>query len=165
MRNSNSYNTLWTMGHLPPIYFKPDHLVGNEPRKNLYSLKVEIKTQPWESSRELVLLNVIIFKTGSSKAVKKFLVLVNITIKGQNLKTPPQCCATTKNLLIGKAQQKLWNCQKTITNYKLVMQVLITHLFYPKVLQLKKRYIWKDLLKTQEYKILKFFYRVNNIID
>ena len=49
----------------------------------------------------MVLLYVQIFKTGSDKALLKFLVLLKKILKGQNLTTCPQWYVMANNLLIG----------------------------------------------------------------
>ena len=63
-------------GMLPPIYLKPYPLIGNAPIKNKYYLSIYIKTQPIDTNSNTVSLYVPIFKTGSSEALLKLIVLL-----------------------------------------------------------------------------------------
>ena len=54
---------------------------------------------------------------------------------------------------------------KTMTNYELIMQGLMTHLFPQNALQLLKRYLLWVLFKPRYSNIIKFIWRINEIVE
>ena len=51
---------------MPPIYFKPDSTIDNNPEDNQDYLKVDITTQPGYINRKKSSLYILIFKTSFS---------------------------------------------------------------------------------------------------
>ena len=61
----------------PPISYKPDPNIGNNPAENLDSLKVNIKTKPGERDSKMVAIYMLLFCIGSPDAPLKFFTLLN----------------------------------------------------------------------------------------
>ena len=75
---------------MPLLYSNPDPIIRNNPYEKKDYLRIWIKTQQGEAKNDTVSLFVLILKTGSSKALLKFLIIINKIIEVQNLKTAPQ---------------------------------------------------------------------------
>ena len=54
---------------------------------------------------------------------------------------------------------------ETNSNYELVMKDLISYLFPPKTLQLRKRYLRRGIYKTRDTKIQYFMCRIDKIVE
>ena len=65
------------MVHPPHIYFKPSPTIGQKQGEKQDSMKLEIKTQPEDTNKDLVPLYVPICITISSEELLKFPVLLN----------------------------------------------------------------------------------------
>ena len=88
----------------------------------------------------------MIFNTGLDESGLQFLFLLDKILKGKNLNTLNQCYAMTNNIMTVEAIQVFKHKSqafgnKTMTNYELIMQGLMTHLFPLKALRLQKRYL------------------------
>ena len=86
-------------GFTPQIFFKNDPLIGNNKNKKVEPMKVKIKYQPGDIDSETVSIYDPIFKTGTAKALPKYPVLLNKTLKGNNLMTEQQRYTRTKDPL------------------------------------------------------------------
>ena len=87
------------------ISFNTDPVIGKKPYNTQDSFNVDIKTNPVNISREIVLLYIPIFKNRYDEVQPKILVLLNKILKGQNLTMEPHIYVMAKNLLVGGALQ------------------------------------------------------------
>ena len=122
-------------GHMLPISFNTKPTIGKKPDKKRDSLRVDIKTHPWEISSKKVSIYIPISRTGSEKSLLKFIFLLKKILKGQNLITGPQYYTTTKNIIAGDSLKKIEHefqetVNKIMTNYNFFMKCLKTNLFH-----------------------------------
>ena len=92
-------------GPPPPISFNTNPTIGKKPYNKQESLKVDINTQPGDISRETALFYMIIFKRNLANALLNSLLLLNKTLKDQNLTMVSQYYAMTNNILAGEELQ------------------------------------------------------------
>ena len=66
----------------------------------VYSLKVDIKTQPRDKYIKTVAIYMPLFRTGIPEAILKFVIIINNIIKGKDMSTVPHNYGMTHNLVI-----------------------------------------------------------------
>ena len=69
----------------PPISYKANPTIGNNPTDKSGSLRVGIKIQPGERESEMVAIYVTLFWMGSPEALLKFVTIIHKIIRGQDL--------------------------------------------------------------------------------
>ena len=107
---------------------------------------------------------------GSTEVLLKFVTILNKIIWGQDLSKGPQNFGMTRNLVIGEA---IWVFDKkarekgteTNANHELVIKDMISHLFPPKALQCKKRYLIRGLYKPRDTKIWNLICQIDNVVE
>ena len=131
-------------GLLPPILYKSYPTISKTPADKSDSLKVDIKNQPRERDSDTVAIYVLLFCTGTTEALVKFVTTLHKIILCQDLFTGPQTFRITSNLVVRGAirvfEKKIQDRgMEANSNYELVMKYLITYFFLTKALQRQKR--------------------------
>ena len=151
IKNPRQYNMKLKLlqelnNHGPPplISFKNYPPIRKNPGKKQDSLKVKINTQPGEADSKNIFLYVPISKNDYTKALLKFLVILN-NYKGKEPKyAPPKVCNDEKLLMVESLrvfEQKVRaSVNKTLSNYELFIQGLTTDFFSPNEIKLQKSY-------------------------
>ena len=124
----------------PQIPLKPTSEGSNSSSdKKDDTLKLEIKTQPWDAHSETVTLAVGILKDGSPEELLKFKTKLAKIIKGQGLMTGPAQYAMTRNLLAGEAL-RVFDMKatragaETTAHLPVALNTMIAHFFPSKLL-------------------------------
>ena len=110
-----------------------------------------------------------LFRTRSSEALLKFVMILNKIIKGKDLYTETQKYWMDQNLLIVEALRLLEHNNQdqgieTNSNYELATKNLITHLFPPKALKRHRRYLRRGIYKNRDTKIREFICSNDEIV-
>ena len=90
-------------GAPPQISFNTNPTTRKKPDKKQYLLKVDMKNNMEEVNSETVSIYITMFNTGTAMELLKFLIILNNTLKGQDLTTGPQMYAIEKKFLAGEA--------------------------------------------------------------
>ena len=87
-------------GPPPPIFYNPKPTISKTPEEKSYSPKFDIKTQPGERYSDMVTIYAPLFWTRGPEALLKFVTLLNMIIRCQDMSTVSHKLGMTRNLVI-----------------------------------------------------------------